>query len=152
MESLLNSFRTCAPSMNRPLTRPPATLSPSDGEREGVRGISPPAARKTCSAKFPVDFIYYLGSITGVNHIDMSKPKIHRLGDLQLKIMKVLWERSEGTVADVHASLANQTDLAYTTIATMLRKMEVRGLVKHRNEGRSFVYSPAVAAAAVSRS
>ena len=82
----------------------------------------------------------------------MSKPKIHRLGDLQLKIMKVLWERSEGTVADVHESLANQTDLAYTTIATMLRKMEARGLVKHRNEGRSFVYSPAVAAAAVSRS
>ena len=47
---------------------------------------------------------------------------------------------------------AVQTDLAYTTIATMLRKMEALSLVKHRNEGRSFVYSPAVAAAAVSRS
>ncbi len=82
----------------------------------------------------------------------MSKPKVHRLGDLQLKIMKILWDRSEATVADVHAQLAHETELAYTTIATMLRKMEARGLVKHRNEGRSFVYSPAVAAAAVSRS
>jgi predicted transcriptional regulator len=82
----------------------------------------------------------------------MSKPKIHRLGDLQLKIMKVLWDRSEATVADVHAALAHETDLAYTTIATMLRKMEARGLVKHRSEGRSFVYTPAVAAATVSRS
>ncbi len=82
----------------------------------------------------------------------MSKPKIHRLGDLQLKIMKVLWERSEATVSDVHDTLAAETDLAYTTIATMLRKMETRGLVRHRNEGRSFVYSSAVAADAVSRS
>jgi predicted transcriptional regulator len=82
----------------------------------------------------------------------MTKPKIHRLGDLQLKIMKVLWERSEATVADVHLALGVEADLAYTTIATMLRKMEARGLVKHRSEGRSFVYAPAVGAAAVSRS
>ena len=82
----------------------------------------------------------------------MSKNKIHRLGDLQLKIMQALWERQEATVAEVDEALGNEIDLAYTTIATMLRKMEARGLAKHRSEGRSFVYSPAVAAAAVSRS
>jgi BlaI family penicillinase repressor len=81
----------------------------------------------------------------------MSKPRIHRLGDLQLKIMKVLWERAEATVADVHAALAGEHDLAYTTIATMLRKMEARDLVTHRAEGRSFVYRAAVGADAVSR-
>jgi BlaI family transcriptional regulator, penicillinase repressor len=81
----------------------------------------------------------------------VSKPKTHRLGDLQLKIMKVLWDRGEVTVTDVHQALSD-AELAYTTVATMLRKMEARHLVKHRTEGRSFVYRPAVAADAVSRS
>ena len=83
----------------------------------------------------------------------MPKNKTHRLGDLQLRIMKVLWERREATVAEVLDAL-DDTDasLAYTTIATMLRKMETRGLVAHRAEGRSFIYRATVAAEDVSRS
>jgi BlaI family penicillinase repressor len=80
----------------------------------------------------------------------MSKHRIHRLGDLQLRIMKVLWERGEAAVSDVHESLGH-AEFAYTTLATMLRKMEARGLVTHRTEGRSFVYKANVAAEAVSR-
>lgn len=82
----------------------------------------------------------------------MTKPKTHRLGDLQLKIMQVLWSRSEATVSDVHRALSKETDFAYTTVATMLRKMEERGLVKHRLEGRSFIYKAGVAADEVTRS
>lgn len=74
----------------------------------------------------------------------MPKSTTHRLGDLQLKIMKVLWERDEVTVADVHKLLSEKTDLAYTTFATMLRKMEARGLVKHRTDERRFLYRAAV--------
>lgn len=82
----------------------------------------------------------------------MSKTKIHRLGDLQLKIMKVLWERREATVTDMHQAVASASELAYTTVATMLRKMEVRGLVAHRTAGRSFVYRPVVGVDAVTKS
>jgi BlaI family penicillinase repressor len=82
----------------------------------------------------------------------MRQSRIHRLGDLQLKIMKVLWQRQEATVSDVHEALGAGADLAYTTIATMLRKMEVRGLVNHRAEGRRFLYRPEVAAHEVTRS
>lgn len=82
----------------------------------------------------------------------MSQSKIHRLGDLQLKIMKVLWEQREATVADVHQALGSENELAYTTVATMLRKMEARGLVRHHSEGRSFVYHPVIRADAVTRS
>jgi len=74
----------------------------------------------------------------------MSRNKIHRLGDLQLRIMQILWARTEATVAEVHGVLAGERDLAYTTVATMLRKMEARGLVRHRLDGRSFVYRAAV--------
>jgi predicted transcriptional regulator len=81
----------------------------------------------------------------------MAKSGIHRLGDLQLRIMKVLWAGGESTVAEVHRALGAQSELAYTTVATMLRKMEARRLVKHRLEARSFVYRAVVAEEAVSR-
>ena len=77
---------------------------------------------------------------------------MHRLGDLQLRIMQVLWKQKEASVADVHAALGPESDLAYTTVATMLRKMEARDLVAHREEGRSFVYTAKVQAEDVSRS
>src|SRR3954451_5592623 len=82
----------------------------------------------------------------------MGKQKVHRLGDLQLRIMKILWERGEATVADVLDALGPEPALAYTTVATMLRKMETRELVAHRLNGRSFIYRPNVQATEVSRS
>jgi BlaI family transcriptional regulator, penicillinase repressor len=74
----------------------------------------------------------------------MPRNRRIRLGNLQLQIMKVLWARGPSRVADVHADLPGGADLAYTTVATMLRKMEDRGLVTHDNEGRSFIYAAAV--------
>jgi BlaI family transcriptional regulator, penicillinase repressor len=81
----------------------------------------------------------------------MGKATIHRLGDLQLRIMQALWERREATVADVLEAVRDPAELAYTTVATMLRKMEARGLVAHRVEGRCFIYRAKVAAEDVSR-
>jgi BlaI family transcriptional regulator, penicillinase repressor len=81
----------------------------------------------------------------------MTQSAPSRLGDLQLKIMKRLWEKGESTVAEVHQALSQEKAHAYTTIATMLRKMEERGLVKHHVEGRTFVYRAAVREGAVSR-
>ena len=70
----------------------------------------------------------------------------HRLGDLQLRILQSLWDRPDSSVAEVHTELKPERDLAYTTVATMLRKMEVRGMVTHREVGRSFLYRALVAA------
>jgi len=66
------------------------------------------------------------------------------LGDLQHAIMSVLWEGGEATTAAVHEALHSERGLALTTIATMLRKMEDKGVVAHRSEGRQFVYRPTV--------
>jgi predicted transcriptional regulator len=68
----------------------------------------------------------------------------HTLGELQHAIMRVLWARSEATVAEVHKALHDDRGLAPTTIATMLRKMEDKGVVAHRVEDRHFVYRPTV--------
>lgn len=71
----------------------------------------------------------------------MKPPK--NLGELQLAILRTLWDRGEAPVADVHEALAER-GLALTTIATMLRKMEDKGLVTHREQGRLFVYRASV--------
>ncbi len=76
----------------------------------------------------------------------------HTLGDLQHAIMVVLWRRGEATTAQVHAALRKQRGLALTTIATMLRKMEEKGVVAHRAEGRQFVYRATVSEDQVRRS
>lgn len=74
------------------------------------------------------------------------------LGDLQLAIMRVLWRRREASVSEVHTDLLAERGLAPTTIATMLVKMERRGVVDHRVEGRKFIYHPTVSERAVRRS
>ena len=76
----------------------------------------------------------------------------HHLGDLQLAIMRVLWSRGESTVADVHEALEPERGLALTTIATMLTKMEKKGVVDHHAEGRKFIYKPLVSEGQVRRS
>src|SRR5512141_1491137 len=73
------------------------------------------------------------------------------LGELQHAIMAVLWQRGEATTADVHEALAAR-GLAFTTIATMLRKMEDKGVVEHRALGRQFVYRPTISESQVRRS
>jgi len=81
----------------------------------------------------------------------MTRQQTYRLGDLQLRIMRVLWDSGSASVAEVQEELGPQ-QLAYTTVATMLRKMENRGLVRHMEEGRKFIYEPTVTAEDVTRS
>ena len=78
--------------------------------------------------------------------------RTHQLGELQLAIMRVLWSRGEASVAEVHDALKHKGGRALTTIATMLTKMERKGVVEHRADGRVFVYRPTVTEAAVQRS
>ena len=67
-----------------------------------------------------------------------------KLGDLQLAIMRVLWERGEAAAIEVHKALFEERGLAVTTIKTMLRKLEEYGCVDHRTNGRQFIYRPAI--------
>jgi BlaI family transcriptional regulator, penicillinase repressor len=62
------------------------------------------------------------------------------LTDLQLAIVRVLWERGECTVATAQTALLPERPLAQTTVATILTRLEKRGVVAHRPNGRQFVY------------
>jgi BlaI family transcriptional regulator, penicillinase repressor len=74
------------------------------------------------------------------------------LTELQLAVMRVLWDRTEAPVADVHAALAPDRGLALTTVATILSRLEKAGLVGRRPEGRHFVYRALVSEEDVRRS
>jgi BlaI family penicillinase repressor len=67
-------------------------------------------------------------------------PSTPRLTAPQLEILRVLWERSEATVVDIHQALQAVRPMAPTTIATLLSRLEKRGLVTYRTEGRQYVY------------
>jgi predicted transcriptional regulator len=73
-----------------------------------------------------------------------------RLGDLQVAILRVLWDEGEATVARVTEAIAGKRR-APTTIATMLSKLERRGIVAHRVEGRQFVYRARITEQEVTR-
>jgi BlaI family penicillinase repressor len=73
-----------------------------------------------------------------------SRPDVADLTDLQLAILGALWARKELTIAAIHALVAGQTDVAQKTIATLLTRLERRGLVAHRLNGREGLYRPLV--------
>jgi BlaI family transcriptional regulator, penicillinase repressor len=74
------------------------------------------------------------------------------LTDLQLAIMRVLWDRGEATVLEVQERLRPERDLAQTTIATLLSRLEKRAVIAHRLDGRQFIYRPLVSEQDVRRS
>jgi BlaI family penicillinase repressor len=74
------------------------------------------------------------------------------LTELQLEIMAVLWKREEATVQAVRAALAPERELAHTTVSTILSRLEKRGVVSRRKEGREYVYRAAVEEERVRRS
>jgi BlaI family transcriptional regulator, penicillinase repressor len=64
-----------------------------------------------------------------------------QLSELQLAVVRALWELGEGGVSEVLAAVArNGRELAPTTVATVLRRLEKDGWVEHRERGRQFVY------------
>jgi len=62
------------------------------------------------------------------------------LTDLQLAIMRVLWERGKATALEVTEALRPTRALAPTTVATILSRLEKRGVVGHETSARQFVY------------
>jgi predicted transcriptional regulator len=62
-------------------------------------------------------------------------------GELEQRIMKVLWRRGEpATVRDVHEVLAKESGLAYTTVMTVMDRLWRKGQLNRRRRGRAYEY------------
>jgi BlaI family transcriptional regulator, penicillinase repressor len=66
------------------------------------------------------------------------------LTDAELRIMRVLWERTTATVAEVVKAFEGADQPAYNTVLTILKILERKGYVTHEKGGRAFVYVPVV--------
>lgn len=60
--------------------------------------------------------------------------------NLQLALLRQLWKREECPVAVVQAGLLPETALTHTTVATLLRRLERRGVVASRLSGRRWLF------------
>ena len=67
-------------------------------------------------------------------------PDRHELTELQLAILRLLWERGEATVAELWEALYEQRGLAQTTVATLVSRLQRRGIVARRTRDRQFLY------------
>jgi predicted transcriptional regulator len=66
------------------------------------------------------------------------------LTDLQLALLGVLWDRREATIGEVYESLRDHTGVTRKTVATLLARLEKRGVVRHRTVGNEGVYTATV--------
>ena len=75
--------------------------------------------------------------------IQTGKSEI-RLGKLELEIMKVVWQQGSATVQEVLEEISKGRKCAYSTILTMMRKLEAKGYLAHEVRERTFVYKAQV--------
>jgi predicted transcriptional regulator len=82
----------------------------------------------------------------------MARPASQHPTDGALEILRVLWDRGPSSLGDVCGALRQERDVATTTVATMLRVMLDKKLVRRKQVGRGLQWSAAVSHAAAARS
>ena len=83
----------------------------------------------------------------------MAKPPLS-IPDSELDVLKVLWDRKQATVRDVletlkkagHVGEKDGRPWSYATVATLLDRLETRGVVESDRADQAFTYRPVVTA------
>ncbi len=66
------------------------------------------------------------------------------LGPLEAEIMQILWQEAHSSVRQIHALLAQQRTIAYTTVLTTMRRLVDKGFLKRERAGNADIYRPAL--------
>ena len=72
-----------------------------------------------------------------------KRPALPGLSQSQREIMEIVWDRGEVSAIEVRDILSKKRDLAKNTVRTLLDRMEEKGWLKHREDGRTYLYSAA---------
>lgn len=73
----------------------------------------------------------------------MARPKTKELTERELEIMQVFWDHGEQTAQEVRDRLSEGgRDLAYTTVATLVRILHEKGFVQQTHDERPFRFEP----------
>jgi len=73
----------------------------------------------------------------------MAKSKRPAMSPAETEVLRLVWQSREATVQQVYDGLPPNRKVTYVTIATLLRRLEEKGYLKHRVRGKAFVYAPA---------
>lgn len=77
--------------------------------------------------------------------VKTKKIKIEKpLTDVELELMNVIWDLGECTVKDVQGALPEERQLAYTSVATMMKILEQKGALKSTKQDRAHTYQPII--------
>ena len=70
-----------------------------------------------------------------------DQPDLAALSDAQQEIMEIVWEKGEVSAREVRETLLERRDVARNTVRTLLERMEEKGWLTHRVQGRAYLYS-----------
>jgi len=79
----------------------------------------------------------------------MTKRQLRTISPAETEILRLVWQLRQATVQQVCDSLPAARNIAYATVQTLLRRLEKKGYLKHRVEGKAHVFYPAAKQEAV---
>ena len=75
----------------------------------------------------------------------MPRKQTIKLTKFELEIMDALWELGSGSIREVHERLPEKRRPAYTTVQTIIRRLEEKGAVEQTKQiGNAHIFAPAV--------
>jgi len=74
----------------------------------------------------------------------MTRRKRPAMSPAETEALRLVWELKKATVQQVYDALPENRKVTYVTVATLLRRLEDKGYIKHRIQGKAFAYIPAV--------
>ena len=73
----------------------------------------------------------------------MTRRRRPAMSPAETEILRLVWQSQEATVQEVYEALPAGRKVTYVTVATLLRRLEEKGYLKHHVRGKAFVYAPA---------
>ena len=74
----------------------------------------------------------------------MTRRKRPAMSPAETEVLRLVWDSKAATVQQVYDALPATRKVTYVTVATLLRRLEEKGYLKHRVRGKAFIYTPAV--------
>ncbi|UCD50848.1 MAG: BlaI/MecI/CopY family transcriptional regulator [Phycisphaerales bacterium] len=74
----------------------------------------------------------------------MSPRNLRAMSPAETEILRLVWQLEEATVQGICDALPAKRKIAYKTVQTLLRRLEEKGYLKHRTDGKAHVFFPAI--------
>ncbi len=73
----------------------------------------------------------------------MVRTKRPAMSPAETEILRLVWQAKEATVQQAYDALPANRKVTYVTVATLMRRLEEKGYLRHRSQGKAFIYAPA---------